>query len=1590
MSFRHNRRPRRSSVLHPFNAFAAQMVCEPLESRRLLTAAVVDNTINAAFGIPTVIPVGPLLGDDTDIGSISNFNQPANGTVTRDPVSGNLTYTPRAGFRGSDSFTFTARGFTAVAGATLYIGEGDLDGDGNGVGVGGGEISIDSFNMSVANPDGQFIGEPDGQAIAGTFDFSVALNAASPGFLAAVANGRTVDRLTLIQRAAGPSGAVERLRWTLSDARFLQYAQTDDSKQAGSAREQFSVSFASAKLQITAADSTPTSSAQLDQTTHEAAGSGQWPLADLNSTGGRAGLFLEATSPGPGKGLPAGAANITSINFGLSNSGSIKDAPSASDFADVQITLPSGDGSAQLLRSAVLGGGWGNLVLVRRAAVGRNVVELERYVLHNARVTSFSDAGTGTSALDTATLSYQSIDLTTTPVANGIAGIPSTTTFSRLTNTGTGGTQFGQQTVPLGQSMLQLSLGTGQMAIDNYEWAVSSDIPQPVPGQHPPEVVASVANFTLQAPVGAATDGLLAAAADQRTIGSVQLIRTDSGGRIVERWDLSRVRVSAFSVSTGATGNPIQTFGFSASIYKQTVDFPDPLHPAATDPRSGSFDVVHNLPTNPGFSGRRLPTTASGLLLSLDGSLHNHLVISSADWAGLANAASPGSDTPAGRPQIGAITLTAPTGQESAALFAAASSGRGPPISTMKLSVVRAGQQLLTPSVYTFTGVRIGQYEVSDNPKAGGSVDTFTLFYESVTVQQAAIDPKTGILGTPKSATYDATVATNFASGAGAFTQTAPLALAKEAAAGNRLQAIGPSSPLTAAEAGAVDVKNFSFEMDNPSGGKAGFQPVTVTLDAGPASVAFFKSAATGAHWSKIVLTSGTGGANPFVRTRLTLLNATVISYQTTISGAAGAKPLDVITLSYDVVRMVVTPTDAAGKALPPLSTNINVRRNVDEGSSAVPTRSLSKTQGFVLDLPADVAVQSFGWDEQNDESRPGTGGTAGQPVFDDFTFTAPPGSASAGLLLSAFSHQKLGNAITFRGRALAGGGFASLWGLKDVFVDAFSTSFDAQGKEIDTFRLKAVAVDETVSAPGKPAVNRANWNSASNTGTAPTNFGRNLLQGPADLLVETVHVNVAPPNNLPPSKLVINPQIQDPDDNVTESVLVDPFDGAPVGILNATDPDANDALTFSLLNTAGGRFKLVGTEVQVADGGHIAGNTRYTITARVTDRAGAFIDRDFIVDVPAVTQLGNILILNGTDGNDRISFTQGAAANSPVFATINGLTIGGLNGLTLTQVIVNTGDGNDLVGAAQLSIPAILRGGAGGDSLFGGSAGDALVGGTGDDSLSGNDGDDSLDGGPGNDSLDGGAGDDLLLGGDDNDTLVGGLGRDTIRGGNGNDLVRFPDINDDVDLGDGQDGVEFRGTGGNDTIVVDINFYRLPEDPHPELSDAQFQAAAEAGLIQHGHIAVMHMNGQTFQTRAKSCETIFVLAGAGNDNVSVTPLASHHWKMSFHGGAGDDHLTGGEKNDQLFGDGDNDTLDGGEGDDFVDGGAGDDIVMGGVGNDSLLGGTGNDRLFGGDGDDYLNSRDSITDAVLDGGTGFDSATKDPGDIVTAVEHIYP
>jgi Ca2+-binding RTX toxin-like protein len=258
------------------------------------------------------------------------------------------------------------------------------------------------------------------------------------------------------------------------------------------------------------------------------------------------------------------------------------------------------------------------------------------------------------------------------------------------------------------------------------------------------------------------------------------------------------------------------------------------------------------------------------------------------------------------------------------------------------------------------------------------------------------------------------------------------------------------------------------------------------------------------------------------------------------------------------------------------------------------------------------------------------------------------------------------------------------------------------------------------------------------------------------------------------------------------------------------------------------------------------------------------------------VTLSGGIVTVEGTAKSDRIVVSLAGELSDQLSVVLN-KTQHLFSLADVTELNINAGAGNDHVRIADdVTLLAIVHGGAGNDHLkggggrnemfgdagndilIGGAGDDVLVGGLGNDKLLGLAGQDHLEGGAGNDVLNGGEGDDLLFGDEGNDKLVGGLGNDEIWGGAGHDTIR---------AGDGDDLVY--GGAGHDTI-------------HAGAGD-------DTVYGEDGHDRIFGGDGNDWLD-----------GGNGND--------------LLHGGLGDDSLKGGAGNDILNGGQGNNLLDGDEG----------------------------------------------------------------------------
>jgi Ca2+-binding RTX toxin-like protein len=285
-------------------------------------------------------------------------------------------------------------------------------------------------------------------------------------------------------------------------------------------------------------------------------------------------------------------------------------------------------------------------------------------------------------------------------------------------------------------------------------------------------------------------------------------------------------------------------------------------------------------------------------------------------------------------------------------------------------------------------------------------------------------------------------------------------------------------------------------------------------------------------------------------------------------------------------------------------------------------------------------------------------------------------------------------------------------------------------------------------------------------------------------------------------------------------------------------------------------------------------------------------------------------------------------------------------------------------------TIPTLLDGERGDDTLTGGAGAERLIGGRGTDTVDGN---------GGNDAASLGAGDDRFIWdpGDGSDTVNGGLGRDTLTfnganvaeqfdvSTNGRRVRFFRNVaNITMDLGS-VERIDTNALGGADQLTVnDVSGTDL-RTVNGELAAALGGAAGDGqadrvivngrnrddAIVATGNAGTATVTGLPATVNIAHAEAasdaLTVAAQGGIDRTDASALAADAIKLTEDGGAGNDTLLGSRGADvQLGGDG-NDAADGNQGDDTALLGAGDDRFTWdpGDGSDTIEGQAGQDAM---------------------------------------------
>ncbi|HEX9181785.1 MAG TPA: type VI secretion system tube protein Hcp, partial [Burkholderiales bacterium] len=276
---------------------------------------------------------------------------------------------------------------------------------------------------------------------------------------------------------------------------------------------------------------------------------------------------------------------------------------------------------------------------------------------------------------------------------------------------------------------------------------------------------------------------------------------------------------------------------------------------------------------------------------------------------------------------------------------------------------------------------------------------------------------------------------------------------------------------------------------------------------------------------------------------------------------------------------------------------------------------------------------------------------------------------------------------------------------------------------------------------------------------------------------------------------------------------------GTVVGMLTATDADAGEIFTFSLLADADGRFALDGTNLVVAGALDHEAAASHAVTVRVADSIGNTFDKSILIEVGDVNEAPTGIALSGSTiaENSAAGTVVGALAGSdPDAGDVFGFSLlddaGGLFAIDGTDlvvagaldyeqaqghvVLVRVTDSGGLTydeafALEVLNVPGVtITGSQKADRIDAAQtvAGQPLP--TGEE--------DAISGGGASDRIDALGGNDIVSGGDAADWLNGGAGDDVLTGGAAADRFVFEPgfghdrITDFSAPGQGQDFVEF------------------------------------------------------------------------------------------------------------------------------------------------------------------------------------------------------
>ncbi|NCQ69135.1 MAG: tandem-95 repeat protein [Microcystis aeruginosa W13-16] len=175
-----------------------------------------------------------------------------------------------------------------------------------------------------------------------------------------------------------------------------------------------------------------------------------------------------------------------------------------------------------------------------------------------------------------------------------------------------------------------------------------------------------------------------------------------------------------------------------------------------------------------------------------------------------------------------------------------------------------------------------------------------------------------------------------------------------------------------------------------------------------------------------------------------------------------------------------------------------------------------------------------------------------------------------------------------------------------------------------------------------------------------------------ADALVSisTVNFTINNANNDTPTNIKLT------NSNINENS----HNNTIIGQISVSDPDPNDTHTLTLIDDAGGRFKLVVNQLQVANGSLLdyETNTSHNITIKATDAGNLSLQKDLTI---------NLINVNESPANIQLSKTniEENSANSTVIGTLTTTDTDAND--TFTYSLVDNANGRFAINGNQLIV---------------------------------------------------------------------------------------------------------------------------------------------------------------------------------------------------------------------------------------------------------------------------------------------------------------